>query len=147
MRKIVLDFTATTLSVLFLQLFFEVARMNVYINWELIIFDSITGIFSYWIVLFLFNDKSEVLKIRKIVYAVVFGSIIWALLHAAYLIHFDWKYLSDVRPEGLYKRSIETVKTALLYFVPQFSISAFLFIFAIRFIEKYMKNCRYYRRD
>lgn len=141
-KNLLWDIIATALSVLFFLFFIQIGSFNPYINWNRIIFDLITGIASYSIVLIFLRNNQKFIGIPKLVYAVILGSIIWAVLHSLYGIYFDWRYLSDIRPESFNERSLETVTTFPLYFVPLFSINAFIFLGLLRILKKIVSNTR-----
>jgi hypothetical protein len=141
-KNLLWDITATVLSVLFFQFFIENASFNPYINWEMVIFDSIAGIISYSIVLILLRNKQKFIGIPMLVYSVVLGSIIWSVLHSLYGIYFDWRYLSNIRPESFNERSLETLTMTPLIFVPLFSINAFIFLGLLRILKKIVSTTR-----
>jgi hypothetical protein len=136
------DITATVLSVLFFQFFIINASFSLYINWEMVIFDSIAGIISYSILLFFLRNKQRFIGIPVLVYSVVLGSIIWAVLHSLYGIYFDWRYLSDIRPESFNERSLDTLILTSLIFVPIWSINAFIFLGLLRILKKIVSTTR-----
>ena len=141
-KNLLWDITATVLSVLFFQYFIIKFSFNPYINWNRVIFDSIAGIISYSIVLILLRNKQKFIGIPMLVYSVVLGSIIWAVLHSLYGIYFDWRYLSDIRPESFYKRSLDTLILTPLIFVPIWSINAFIFLGLLRILKKIVSTTR-----
>jgi hypothetical protein len=112
------DMTGATLSVLFFEfLMVNISLINA-VKWDMVIFDSITGIVSYSVVLILLKERQKFLAVPMIFISIILSTAIWTLCHTAYLIYFDWRYLSDIRPESFYERNITGSIYGFLFFVP-----------------------------
>lgn len=138
--NLIWDLAATGLSVLFFEFLYVFGKVSGGVNWEMVIFDSITGIVSFWtffgLVFLIFKIKSKPIEFLIIVHLVIFASAVWALCHSAYITYFDWLYLSDIRPETFYERNIKYLETAFSYFTPIFSIISLIFIGLLRIVKK-----------
>jgi hypothetical protein len=135
-NNLILDIIATSLSVLILPFLYVNSKVSGGIDWEMVVFDLITGLAAYWITLILFKNKPKFAGIPMIVYAVILGSIVWAVCHISYLFYFDWRYLSDIRPESFYQRNFRLVTDMLPWSSLILTLNALIFISLWRLAKK-----------
>lgn len=135
-KSLILNIIATLSSVLFLECLFVNSRVSGGINWEMVVFDSITGIGSYVIFLILLDRQSKFAEIPTTICSLILGSVVWISFHMAYLFYFDCQYLSNVRPEKFWQRNIEESGQLFLYLLPVAMLSALIFTTTLQVAKK-----------